>query len=232
MIGYEKFTADVDVGVESSAGMARQRVTVGTDSTGTYRNDVPFEISTQAKPLRALLDPGGDILKIQKLPVKLGDLRDPSEGVMIVGTVKNREYLLGLAREDSSRMGRRGWDIRITSDSSVTLGDLQRDKIFLYGKVSENSALAQFIPKFPKKMTNDSIATNEGALYDSTLCLTQSIENPYHAHGIATWIAPLSPKARPRLHPTDASWVIARGADEISSGTWEVSDDALVVPIP
>jgi len=232
MIGYDKFTALVDVGVETPAGMTRQRITVGADSSGAYRNDVAFEISTRDKPFRAVLDPGGDILKIQKLPVKLGDLRDPSDGVMIVGTLQNREYLLGLAREDSAYLERRGWEIRIKFDSSVTLGDLQRDKVFLYGKVSENSALPQFIAKFPRKMRNDSIETNDGTLYDSTLTLTQAVENPFHSHGIATWIAPLSPKAQPHLHPSDASWVITRGKDEISSGIWQEIDVTMTVPIP
>jgi hypothetical protein len=129
-------------------------------------------------------------------------------------------------------MERRGWDLRIKFDSSVTLGDLQRDKVFLYGKVSENSTLTQFLAKFPRKMRNDSIETNDGALYDSTLTLTQAIENPFRAHGIATWIAPLSPIAKPRIHPFDASWVITRGKDEISSGVWNETDASMIVPIP
>jgi hypothetical protein len=65
MIGYEKFNALVDVGMETPTGMTRQRIRVGVDSSGTYRNDVSFEIATHDKPLRAVLDPGGDILKIQ-----------------------------------------------------------------------------------------------------------------------------------------------------------------------
>lgn len=231
MLGYEKFSTFVDVGVVTKAGVSRQRVNLGVDTGGVYHNDVSFEITTKEKPLRAVLDPDGDILKIQKLPVKLGDLRDPADGIMIVGTQRDHDYLLELARQDSRTMERAGWLIRIMDDSSITLADLQRDKVFLYGNVSENSVANDLQEKFRIAMKGDSIIVNGESIVDSTLTLMQAIESPFRPQGIVVWIAPVSTKARSALMPYNASWMIMREKKEISSGIWEVKDGDLEVEI-
>jgi hypothetical protein len=130
IVGYDKFTAYVDVGVESPDGIATASLWLGRDSSGGYRNDVPFEIATRAKPARALLDPRGDVLKHLRLPAKFTDVRDPSDGLMIVGTRAHADYLLGLARKDSGEMAAASWSLTIKTDNQVTLGDLQNERVF------------------------------------------------------------------------------------------------------
>jgi hypothetical protein len=241
VVGYDRFTALADVGVESADGVSTVPVWVGEDSAGIYSNDKPFEIKTTSKPVRAILDPGGNLLKHQKLPVTLADFRDPSEGLQIVGTRGNAGHLLGLARADSALMEESGWTVRIKADTQVTLGDLQGERVFLYGKASENSVVLELAGKFRAAFRGDSIAIPKGpgdtsriageTLYDSTLALVQCIENPYLPRGILTWIAPLSGAANPSVLPMDASWAVMRGKESIGSGVWEVQDDETSVEL-
>ncbi len=231
LLGYDKYTTFADVGVQTISGLKATRVFIGVDSNGVYHNDAPFEIMTDEKPTRAMLDAKGDILKIQKLPVKLGDLRDPSDGVMIVGTLDHAEYLLSRARKDSDMMERSGWSMTIKFDTSISLSDLQQERVFLYGKIGENRAVADLHEKFPIHFQGNGIVVKGETLSDSTLSLIQIIESPYTSNGTFCWVAPFSERAEPELLPFDASWVLARGKDEITSGTWEVKDEDLVVEI-
>jgi hypothetical protein len=231
IVGYDKYTTFADVGVETAAGMTKTRLWLGADSLGMYRNDVPFEIMVNQQPLRAVLDPNGDVLKMQKLPARLSDLRNPSDGVMIVGTKGGTDYLLKLARSDSVEMDKAGWSITIKFDSAITLQDLQQEKVLLYGKASENSVVAEYEKKFPYGFRNDSLVVGKEVLFDSTLTLIQAIESPFITNGLLCWIAPSSETSQPKLLPYDASWVLLRDDDEVSSGTWEVRDEDLVVEI-
>jgi hypothetical protein len=246
VVGYEKYTALVDVGVETSSGTRKTPVWLGKDTLGIYRNDVPFEIVTPAKPDRALLDPDGNVLLDQKLPATLADMRDPADGLLVVGTREHAAELMALAQKDSAEMTGSSWSVTIKQDVAVTLGDLQSERVFLYGKVSENSTVAELVEKFPIGFRGDSIDIPERfrapgvkdtgifrheTLFDSTLTLLQCIENPYLNRGFLVWIAPLSVLSKPALFPYDASWVIARGKNEIGSGIWEVKDEERVVEI-
>lgn len=231
MLGYDKYTTGIDVGVTSASMITKTHVQLGIDSLDTYHNDVSFEIITNQKPTTAILDPHGDVLKLQKLPVKLGDLRDPSDGIMIVGTRFHGEFLLGKARKDSAAMDNGGWSITVKFDTSITLADLQQEKVFLYGKATENSVVADLQKKFPLNFQGDSVNIKGGILFDSTLTLIEAIESPYTAQGIICWVAPLSERAQSELLPYDASWTLVRGKDEISSGTWEVKDEDVIVEI-
>lgn len=112
IVGYDKYTTFVPVGVETSTGISTTRVWIGQDTTHgsiAYRHDVPFTIVTQSRPMRAVLDPEGDVLKIRKLPPKFNDLREPADGTMIVGTGENADVLLAIARRDSVPFAKRRW---------------------------------------------------------------------------------------------------------------------------
>lgn len=231
IVGYEKYTTFADVGVKTQSGVTTVRVWLGVDSAGIYRSDVPFEVAVTHKPLSVLLDPDGHVLKFQKLPVRLGDLRDPSDGVMIVGTSQHTDHLLHLARTDSAEMERAGWSITIKFDSTATLADVQRERVFLYGKSSDNRLAAEYEKKFPFGFRGDSIVVNQQSLFDSTLTLIQVIESPFIPDGLLCWIAPSSKIAKPKLLPYEVSWILLRENDEVISGTWEVRDTDLVVEI-
>src|SRR5205814_353920 len=124
-------------------------------------------IATTDKPLRAVLDPDGNILKVQKLPVRLGDLRDPSNGLMIVGTGEHRAFLMECARRDSVEMENIGWSVKIKPDSAITLGDLQGERVFLYGKASDNRVVNELQSKFPIGFQGDSVQIRPDILADA-----------------------------------------------------------------
>jgi hypothetical protein len=231
ILGYEKYTTPVDVGAIAGTETIRTRVWLGVDSGGTYRNDVPFEISSGAKPSRVMLDPDGAILKIQKLPVRLGDLREPADGIMIIGTRGNVGHLRTLARKDSATLSMMRWSIIIKPDTAITLVDLQTERVLLYGRPDENRIAAQLQDKFAHTITGKSVIVNGETLVDSTLTLVQLIENPYLSQALICWIAPLSSAAKPELTPSEVSWMLIRDKDVISWGEWQVIDDDLVVDV-
>jgi hypothetical protein len=229
VVGYDKYTVMTNVGVETSTGMAKTRIWLGADSLGTYRNDVPFEVTTEETPLRAILDPDGDVLKIQKLPPKFSDLREPSDALFIIGTLKHADHLLSIARKDSAELARRGWWVTMKDDTTITLAHLQREMVFLYGTSNENRVAAEQEAKFPMHIDRDSVMINGESISDSSLALLQVIENPFNARGLMCWIAPFSERAEPVLSPFDSSWLLLRGKDEIAKGTWVLRDEDVVV---
>ncbi len=231
IVGYDKFTTYVDVSLLTPAETVSTRTWLGVDSAGVYRNDVTFEVRSNQKPTLARLDPNGDILKFRKLPPKIGDLRQPNDGVMIVGSKENADFLLKCAQRDSVEMDNSGWGITIKHDNEITLADLQNERVFIYGKAEENTVVADMQSKYPYQVRNDTAFINGEEISDSSLTLIQMIENPYIASGLMCWIAPLSIKAEPELIPYDHSWTLIRKKDEISSGTWEIKDDDVVVEI-
>jgi hypothetical protein len=234
VIGYEKYTALVKIGLEPAEPEDMASVWIGEDTAagGAYRNDVPFEIPSTERPRRALLDPSGELLKVQRIPVKLSELRDGADGVMIVGTIAESDAsLLRLAQRDSAAMEASGWSIRIVADAASTLADLQREHVFLYGSTRENSVALDLAGKFPVRCDGDSVTLEGETLRDSTLALIQAVENPFRTSGLLAWVAPLSAAARPELAPYDFSWVLLRGRDPVAHGVWEVRDEDLVVDI-
>lgn len=243
ILGYARFTAFADVGVVGGADerdTAFARVWLGaplpanrtdTAGAGEYRNDVPFETHLDSEPAEAVLDPLGNTLKAFRIPPKLSDLRDPATGTMIVGTKLHADRLLALARKDSAAMDLGGWTIAIAPDTAVTLKALQQERVILYGTPAENRVAAAAAPKFPNGFRGDSVRVGNSVLYDTSLALLQSIDNPYFENGLMCWVAPLSEKAAPQLLPFDVSWALVRGTELISSGTWDVVDENMRVKV-
>jgi hypothetical protein len=231
LVGYgKKFTTPMEVGVETEKGFVKQVLWLGFDTNNVYRNEASFKITTASKPYRALVDPEGQILKFRKMPPKMSDLREPSDGVMIVGTRRNSEKLLKLARRDFVEMDKAGWWIRIIADTNATLVDLQNDRVFLYGKADENRIVGDVSQKFPFKVVVDSVIINK-ATYSDNLTLVQIIDNPCRNQGLMCWIAPLNEQADPHLMPYDASYVVIDGKEIVEKGTWDVKDEDLEVEI-
>jgi hypothetical protein len=229
ILGYEKFTTFADVLAQTPAGSTTERLWLGEDSLGVYRNDIPFSITTEGRPERVLLDPSGEILKMQRMSPKFSDLREPGQLLAVVGPGTG---LLEDARADSAAMTSGGWSFRIKTDSAVTLVDLQSDRLLLYGRPSENSVARTYSGSFPMQFDGDSVIVDGEPIFDSTLTVLQAIDSPFSPQGIWCWIAPLAGGAKHTLLPFDASWLLVRGSETITSGTWKVKDDDLEVTIP
>ena len=91
--------------------------------------------------------------------------------------------------------------------------------------------VADLQQKFPFTFHGDSVFINHEAVFDSTLSLEQIIDSPYIAQGLLWWTAPFSIKAMPILFPAETSWELVRGKDVVTSGTWDIQDENLVVEI-
>lgn len=234
LIAYEKkFTTPVEVGLITDECVLKKTFWLGFDSLNVYRNEVPFNFTTQFKPTQIKLDPDGNILKHQKLPAKLSDLREPADGVMIVGTTggtANYLKLLGLAKYDSIEMEKGGWSLKIIPDTSATLAYLQNERVFVYGKISENSIAENIASKFPIQPNGNSVEV-DGKTYSDSLGIIQIIDSPYLSSGLMCWIVPLTDAASPHLMPYNASYVILNEKEIVTKGVWEVKDDDLVVDI-
>jgi hypothetical protein len=229
--GYDRYTAAVTLEARSAAGAARATVTVGLDSAGTYRNDVPFSIPCAGEPSSVAVDPDGGLLLMRRLPPKLSDLRDPGDALMVVGGGRRGPLYRTLASDDSARLARQGWGVRIIADSAATLGDLQRDRLILYGGAADNSVAADLRGALPMAVSGDSAVISGETVRDSTLGLLQAGANPWLDDGVLIWVQPFGGTARPELRPFDDSWALVRGGEKIHSGTWPVVDEAMEAPV-
>jgi hypothetical protein len=231
VVGYDRYTVEATLEARSPAGISRTKVSVGFDTAGGYRNDVPFAIPCSAEPSSVAVDPDGALLLLRRLPPKLSDLRDPGDALMVVGGGSRGGLYRTLAAEDSARLARQGWDVRIIADSTVTLGDLQRDRLILYGGTSDNTVAADLRGALPMAVSGDSAVISGETVRDSTLGLIQAGANPWLDDGVLIWVQPFGGTARPEIRPFDDSWVLLRGAEKIDSGTWESVDDGMVAPV-
>jgi hypothetical protein len=232
VVGYQKFSAFITVEAVCSVKSGWDTVIIGVNDDNHYRNDLPFSIPTKEKPSYIILDPLDDILKFKQLPPKLADLRGISRGTMIVGTLKHCNEIRNFAEKDSSEMAMSGWELEIIADTSATLVDLQKGRVFLYGKPDENRIVAEIQEKFPYRFTKDSLVINNESIMDSTLSFFQVIDNPFIQHGLLVWIAHFGVNLVSKLLPYDASWILLRGKDEVEKGIWNIRDENLRIDIP
>jgi hypothetical protein len=231
LAGYKSYTMPVTIGVTTTQEVEKTSVWLGRDDANAVKNDLPFEVRTSSKPLRVDVDPEGDLLKIQKMPVRLSELREPAMGVMIVGTRRLAEQLLEAARRDSAELQRHSWSIRIKPDTASTLSDYRAERVFIYGSPSMNSVAARVGKRFPVSCDDGRCVWNEKVYVDTTLALTQIIENPFQDQSLLCWLVPLGNRAEPMLRLMSASVIVARHGEVVESWTWDVRDEDLSVEL-
>jgi len=206
--------------------------------------EAPFEFKTQDRPIRITVDPGFDLLKIQRMPPILYQLWDgyPKELLVVYGTLSesqanqraaeefNREFL-GLS------------DQVIKPDIDVSEEDLQTQIIVLFGRPEANLISQRFVENFPIRF-NGSKFTYEDVTYDKpTQGVAQVIEKPWDHQGLIVMYAGLSGEATQRvcdksewrkeleeqlLIDVDASFVIFDQHERLVSGEWKDFDENLV----
>ncbi len=228
IVGYAQFTTPVDIEVQTATEQIQQSLWLGKDSTGKYKNDIAFTCVTNDEPIIVEMNPDGDILLSKKIPVRLSNLREPSDGILIVGSKGNNDSLLAFARRDSVAMENGGWWITIKADSTITLGDLQQERVFLYGTKEQNSIVEKFENNFPIKIKNDSAFYRDSVWSGDSVGVMQIIENPFRPNGLAGWIAPLEKNVSMQLLPFPFSYVVFKKEKHQAEGTWEVEDEEYI----
>lgn len=229
----EKFTGPIEVVATTKNKKEKKIIWLGYDEEQKYSNEGKFIFITKWKPDSIILDPEGKILKWKKVPVMLSDLRDPADGIMIVGSNTKAErniQLLNIAKRDSAEMIKVGWNLKIIFDTSATLETLQSYNIFLYGNNNENKVLQLVRSKFPIQPESQSVKIDD-VVYSENFTLIQAIENPYRVDGIICWILPFSEKSDPILLPYQASYVIIENSQIIKKGISDITNPDLFVEV-
>jgi len=231
IVGYAQFTTPVKVEVRTQNDSLVKNLWLGKDSTEKYQNDVAFEIFSKEKPTEVVLNPRGDILLSKKMPPRLSDLREPSDGTMIIGSNGNTDSLWTMARRDSAEMDKGGWWITMKVDSSITLGDLQQERVILYGTKEQNSVVEKFVKNFPIIFHNDSCFYRDSSWSGDSLGVTQIIDNPFHPNGLVVWVVPLGNSSVMQLLPFPNSYIIFNGSEHEAEGVWEIEDEEYIFKI-
>ncbi|MBM4165683.1 MAG: M1 family metallopeptidase [Ignavibacteria bacterium] len=233
VVGYKQFTTPVFVEARSERDTVEKKIFLGKLENGKYINDVSFEIRTKEKPREVILNPRRDILLSKKMPPRFSDLREPADGIMIIGSKANTDSLWKYARRDSATMDKGGWWITMKVDSAVTLSDLQRARVFLYGTKKQNSIAEKFEKYFPLRIVNDSAMYRDSIWFDTTntLGVMEIADNSFSANGLVCWIAPIGNNVQMQLLPYPHSYVVFREGIRVAEGTWEIEDEEYAVKI-
>ena len=225
IVVYAQFTTPVEIEVQTTTEHSRQSVWLGRNSARKYQNDIPFTCVTDDEPIVVEINPDGDILLSKKISQRFSNLREPSDGILIIGSNGNVDSLFSFARRDSAAMENSGWWISLKADSNVTLADLQQERVFLYGTKEQNSIVEKFENYFSVKIKNDSAFYRDSVWCGDSVGVMQIIENPFRPNGLAIWITQLGTNASLQLLPYPFSYVVFNREKHQAEGTWEVEDD-------
>lgn len=205
--------------------------------------DVNFEFQTSNNPIKLRVDPDYDILKIQRMPPRLGwfwySYPNQSSGknippvyVLIYGTISEAEANKTAAERFNNEYLSLGPDI-IKADIDVTEDDLNANFVFLFGRPETNKIAQRFKDIFPIRF-DDGKFIWQGTIYDQPAQgVAQIVDNPLDEKCLLILYAGLSSKATLQicdsyLYDAKASYVIFDGDKQLLSGDWEDTDSDLV----
>ena len=206
--------------------------------------DAHFEFRTNNEPIRLIVDPEFEILKIQRMPPRLWWYWDAPDMTLIFGSMAETELneaaaksladnYLGLSHE------------RIRADTEVTEADLKTKCVMLFGGPETNKISKQLKVVFPIKVEKNEIYW-QGLVYDQeTQGVAQIVKNPYDSESWLILYAGLSGEALLKLfdfgsgklvadqhgwfpHESDASYYIYDGYKKLTEGDWEEYDQDLI----
>jgi transglutaminase-like putative cysteine protease len=212
-----EFSLETEKGRELFTTWQRERIT-------------DFEFQTINKPSVLKADPNYDILKIQKMPLRLSLIWDSYPGIILIyGTVSESEANKAAAeRFNNDYLGLSPEVIK--PDTTITTNDLNTECVVLFGRPETNKITKRFENTFPIKFNRDNFSCN-GITYSKTSQgLAQIIEHPVRQKGQFILYAGLSATAMLQfgdlyLYDAPSSFVIYDGDKQIISGDWEADPD-------
>jgi hypothetical protein len=224
---------------------------VAEGHTGAHRSveriwmdtkEASFEFRTRGRPVRIIVDPEFNLLKIQRTPPVL--TTGYPNVLVVYGTLAEGE-----ANKAAAENFERGFlglgDEVVRADIDVREEDLGSPALILFGRPETNLIAQRFADEFPVSF-HGSTFTHDGVTYrKSSQGISQVIENPKDASGLVVLHAGLSGEATRRvcdksewreslggwfLVDFDASYVIydTDGHRLLASGEWEGFDEDLV----
>jgi len=189
-----------------------------------------FEFSSPSKPKRIMVDPRLNILKIQKMPPRLGEFwRVYPELLVVYGTLSEGQVNKAAAERFNREYLGLGQKI-IKADVDVNEADLKTRCLILVGRPETNKIAQQFKDIFPIKFNNSKF-TWQGFTYDEpSQGVAQVIENPDDPQSLMMMYAGLSAEAIQKfgdlhLYNADASYIIFDVDKELLRGDWKVDSN-------
>jgi transglutaminase-like putative cysteine protease len=203
-----------------------------------------LEFTTPDRPQKITVDPGFDLLKIQKMPPILSDLWSGwPDGVLVVyGTLA--EGPANQAAAESFNEGFLGLDAQVVkADREVSETDLSTRVLILFGRPETNLLAQRYAEEFPVRFEGSRFSY-AGVIYEEpTQGVAQVVENPWDPQGVIILYAGLSGEATRSvcaksewreelggsfLIDMNASYVIYDQHQRLVSGEWEAFDGDLV----
>jgi hypothetical protein len=203
-----------------------------------------FDLRTQSEPLKLVVDPNFEILKIQRMPPRLWWYWDNSDFILIYGTLAEAEANKAAAERLNVLYLGGGKEI-IKADIDVNETDLKKKIVMLFGRPETNMITQRLKDVFPIKFDENKFTWRERTYDQPTQGTAQIVENPYDSRSLLILYAGLSSDAILSLfdfrsgklktdksgwfsHESDASYYIYDGYKELFSGDWEEFDRDLV----
>lgn len=231
------FRFPLELLITTERGDRSERISVDAGET-------PFELSIPDRPERIIVDPGLDLLKIQRMPPTLAELWKgwPEDFLVVYGTLAE-----GQANKAAAESFNRNFlglnDEVLKADVDVGERDLEKRTLILFGRPETNVVSRRFADEFPVRFDGGRF-TYDGMKYDKpTQGVAQVIENPWDPQGLIVLYAGLSGESTQEVCDTsewwdelggsylfdlDASFVIYDRYHRLVSGDWEGFDDDLV----
>ena len=223
--GNTIFRLPIELALDTKKGREKRKLWI--EKKRTY-----FQFRMLHDPLKLVVDPDYEVLKVQKMPPRLWWFWDIYPKLIIVyGTLGETEANKTAAeRFNSDYLGLdRGI---VKTDTDVNDADLKTECIFLIGRPETNKIAQKFKDIFPIKFDKNKF-TWQGTTYaQPTQAVAQMVENPVGAHNLIIMYAGLSPEATQEfpyshLDRADRSYVIFDGDKQLLKGDWEDADSNL-----
>jgi len=225
-MGETIFRLPVELAIDTENGREIEKYFVDSRT-------VDFDLHTLNEPQKLIIDPDYELLKIQRMPPRLGWFWDDYPAyILILGTLAEVESNRTAAERFNDDYLGLGKEI-IKADTNVSHDDLKSTCVVLFGRPETNEISQQFNDIFPIKFCEDKF-TWQGITYDQpNQGVAQIVENPLDPESVIVLYTGLSGETMEKfgdlyLYDADASYVIFDCDKQLVSGDWEEVDSDLV----
>jgi len=231
----------IELALYTEQGMERRTLWQGEP-------DTEFQLRTSRKPLKLVVDPNHEILKIQRMPPHpyWHWWADSKKVVVLYGTAAEMEANRAAAESFKQSYLRRTSQ-SIKADTEATTEDLDADCLVLFGRPAVNKIAQRLQDRLPIKFEGAKF-TWQGTVYNqATQGVVEVVDEGRSSKRLTILCAGLSPEATRNICSIDrffaffyspspmagyykrmASYLIVDRAQCVLSGDWEVADPDLV----